>query len=80
MRNGVVNVLFTKADGTQRELPGTLDITMIPEDKRPKGIVGHSQGELDCELIKCYDVEKDSWRSFKTSTVISYEAVDQILI
>ena len=74
--NSEINVTFTKADGTEREMLCTLDRSMIPvQPMTPTtgtapvdGIVRESKKprkEPDPHSIRVFDVEKQEWRSFR---------------
>ena len=66
LQNGIVNVKFTKADGSERLMKCTL----------AEGIVKPHEKETDREkaannnIISVWDVEKDAWRSFRLDTVL----------
>ena len=69
-----VTVTFTKADGTDREMLCTLNWSLIPEDKQPKGDVPvehllkeskKPRKEPDPHSLRVFDVEKQEWRSFR---------------
>lgn len=68
LRDGLVKVVFTKKDGTQRSLLGTLNPSLIPEEKQPKG----SNRVHSVESQPVYDVEKDDWRSFRWDSLVSH--------
>lgn len=68
LRDGLVRVVFTKKDGTQRSLLGTLNPSLIPEEKQPKG----SNRVHSVESQPVYDVEKDDWRSFRWDSLVSH--------
>ncbi|MBX0313077.1 MAG: SH3 beta-barrel fold-containing protein [Sulfurihydrogenibium sp.] len=70
-QNTLVKVVFTKADGTERTLIGT--IKNIPEEHMPKGTGYYS---LNMDVYRCFDVEADGWRSFRLDSVISISVDD----
>lgn len=72
LRKGIVYLEFEKADGSIREMRATLCQELIPDDKQPKGKRAPSEAEELGELIKCYDVDIDEWRSFRLDSVILY--------
>lgn len=64
-------VVFTKKDGTERELFCTLSESKIPADKQPKpqeanSTVGRSVSD---EAQRVFDIEKQEWRSFRWDSV-----------
>lgn len=62
-------VTFTKVDGSEREMRCTLNDTLIPEDKHPKG----TGGVVDELTLRVFDLDKNEWRSFKMESVIKIE-------
>ena len=70
-----ITVRFTKADGTDRDMKCTLNGDLIPPQPQKltavpvDGIVSESakktRKEPDPAVIKVYDLEAQSWRSFR---------------
>lgn len=67
LNEGVVGVLFTKKDGTEREMNCTLNFDMIPQDAMPKNS-GRSQPS---DSLAVFDVDKCEWRSFRFDSIKS---------
>lgn len=67
LNEGVVGVLFTKKDGTDREMNCTLNFDMIPQDAMPKNS-GRSQPS---DSLAVFDVDKAEWRSFRFDSIKS---------
>jgi hypothetical protein len=67
---GICEVTFTKKDGTERVMSGTLNFDHIPNDKQPKGT---GKQKTQQESIAVFDVMKEDWRSFRISSVINFE-------
>jgi len=76
LQNSEINVTFTKADGTDRDMLCTLDHSRIPVSvAKPvpttapvDGIVRESRKprkEPDPHSIRVFDLEKQEWRSFR---------------
>jgi len=76
LTNSEINVTFTKADGTDREMLCTLDHSRIPVSvAKPvsttapvDGIVRESKKpkkDPDPHSIRVFDLEKQEWRSFR---------------
>ena len=65
LRRGILNVIFTKTDGTERKLVCTLSEDKIPEDKRPKG-TGKTNHDV---ALPVFDMENNAWRSFRWDSV-----------
>jgi hypothetical protein len=71
---GIVQVTFTKADGSTRVMAATLDFDSIPEDNQPSGS-GRGTSGGDNKLLVVYDTQIDEWRSFRANSVIEWEEV-----
>jgi hypothetical protein len=68
LTNDVVNVEFTKKDGTVRNMKCTLNVNYIPIVKQPKESgIKHSD-----EAQRVFDVEKNDWRSFRWDSINKY--------
>jgi hypothetical protein len=70
LRQGPVTVKFKKVDGTERTMKCTLSEDLIlpypvSESKREK--------KQNDEVLAVYDLEKESWRSFRLDNIISVE-------
>jgi len=65
---GVVEVTFTKKDGTERVMKCTLNQQHIPEKDYPKGD-GPMMAPSNGKVISCYDIENQGWRSFIVENV-----------
>ena len=64
-----VTITFTKLDGSERVLVGTLKkekLPVIEESDKPKRQIKQNDG-----VIKVYDLENEGWRSVKWETIKS---------
>jgi hypothetical protein len=64
--NNLIKAVFTKKDGTERTLIGT--IQNIPEEHKP---LYEGTKIVNEETYRCFDVEVDVWRSFRVDSIIS---------
>ena len=74
LREGRCSVRFTKKDGTSRLMECTLDPNLIPASMVPS-TDGNTQTEekaVNTEIVKCFDLEKEAWRSFRVDLVVSF--------
>lgn len=71
LKENIVEVVFEKKDGSLR----TMFCTLIEEFLPSKGeeIITQSR-KLSDEVITCWDLECNDWRSFRLGTVKSLEA------
>lgn len=62
-----IEVIFTKADGSERTMKATLFPSLLPitESKEDK-----PTRKVSDETIVAYDLEKQAWRSFRVDSVI----------
>lgn len=73
---GVVNLSFTKKDGTLREMNATLVTSEIPEIHQKKELPNDPR-EQDNVLV--WDVDKIGWRTFKMSMIESYNGLVKLV-
>ena len=65
-----VTVTFNKKDGTSRTMKCTRNSAFIPEDKLPKD---STKTESASKAIKCFDLDKQEWRSFIQTSLTRIE-------
>ncbi len=68
--NDKVKVIFTKKDGSKREMTCTRKLGMIPEQFHPKGA-----GKEITDTLPVFDLEASGWRSFKIDSILSIEGL-----
>ena len=70
-------VVFTKKDGSQREMFCTLNESRIPAEKQPKSQASDSEtsGQGNVSTIRVFDTGIQEWRSFRWDSVtqVRYE-------
>jgi hypothetical protein len=67
LRDGVCRVTFTKKDGTERKMKCTLNEKFMPKIEFAKDT--KEVKEPNKEVVKCWDLEKEAWRSFRVDSV-----------
>lgn len=75
LRTDIVNVEFTKADGSTRKMRCTLLESSIPSEKRPKQTEIKETSSTVGSAVRVFDTEKGEWRSFRWESVISIDNV-----
>jgi hypothetical protein len=61
LQNGIINVKFTKADGTERVMRCTLAEHLVkPYEKKSE-----REKVVNQDIISVWDIEKEGWRSFR---------------
>lgn len=68
-----MRVIFTKKDGSERELKCTLHEDAIPADKKPKGTTTVVRST---EALPVFDLENKEWRSFRWDSLINVKYVN----
>jgi len=68
LENAYVSVIFTKKDGSKRQMLCTLQKNELPEELEKPAT--KELGSKD-ELIKVWDVENNGWRSFYLKSILS---------
>jgi hypothetical protein len=66
-------VVFTKKDGTEREMQCTLVESRIPQDKQPKSEASDSTtaGQGNDDAVRVFDTQIGEWRSFRWDSIKS---------
>lgn len=74
LQETVVNVTFTKKDGTLRTMPCTLNRDLIPAEHAPKG---DAQERKNSEVVQpVFVTDAGGWRSFRWDSVQEYAVVE----
>lgn len=68
LRQGVILVNFTKADGTKRDMRCTLNAGYLEEELGKLENYTDDQ-QPNAESVVVYDTEKSAWRSFRLDRV-----------
>lgn len=66
----VYEVIFTKADGSERKMKCTLHASFLPAI--PLETLPKKKRTLNANSISVWDIEKNDWRSFKLESVTQY--------
>jgi len=67
LNSGIVNVKFTKTDGSERDMKCTLMEAMVKPHERKTD----REKKLNDNIISVWDVDKEAWRSFRYDSIIS---------
>jgi hypothetical protein len=68
-----IRVVFTKKDGTDREMLCTLAEGNIPSEKQP---TAKENGSASESAVRVFDIEKQEWRSFRWDSVKTVNGVN----
>ena len=67
LHSGIVNIKFTKTDGSKRHMKCTLmDAFIKPHEKKTD-----RDKKINENIISVWDVDKEGWRSFRFDSIIS---------
>lgn len=66
LHNGIINVKFTKKDGTERVMKCTLLENII----KPYEKTTEREKKVNEDILSVWDVEKDAWRSFRYDSIL----------
>lgn len=74
LQNEIVQLSFTKADGSERHMVCTKNIVHIPEEFHPKTEkvvkLDENGNVIESDNITVWDMEAKGWRSFNFSKVL----------
>lgn len=72
LKKGLVEVTFTKKDGTNRVMVCTLNEDLLPPAQPADPSAEKTVRAANENVQVVYDVEKDGWRSFRWDTFQAY--------
>lgn len=68
LKQGIVNLKFTKSDGTERTMKCTLVESYItPHEKKTDKVKKSNE-----HTLSVWDIENNGWRSFRFDSVIEF--------
>lgn len=70
LREDVCEIKFIKTNGEERIMRATLNQNSIPTQKLPKE--NYDGVDNTIQAIRCFDVEKQDWRSFLYDNVLKF--------
>ena len=72
LRQAVVTIVFTKGDGTVREMKCTLAEQFLPAQE-----VTESKRKSSPDACPVWDMENQAWRSFRWDSISKISLLDQ---
>ena len=73
LQSGTYRFSYFKTDGSIREAVGTLDMSRIPEDKRPKSLSSAPDVRPEnYNTFPYYDLNAGGWRCFRLDSFIGF--------
>lgn len=76
LRDNVVEVSFTKVDGTNRLMRCTLMKRHLPENYVEEETQEKSFHDKNPDVIAAWDVQKGGWRSFRIDSIQYVQIID----
>lgn len=74
LSENICNVTFEKIDGTVRDMRCTL----IPSYILTEQTKTHVPRKQNDEVLAVWDLDKNSWRSFRLDSVINYNVMENV--
>ena len=72
----IVEVTFTKVDGTVRTMPCTLNEALLPPAKLVDLTKPPRAKKFNPEVMSVFCTDKQEWRSFRLENVIEFKPVE----
>lgn len=70
LKTGIVNVTFTKVDGTERVMSCTLMEELLPVNfMNGEEQMAHKPRPENPNTVSVYDIEVKDWRSFRVTSI-----------
>ena len=79
LKSHVMEVSFTKVNGDSRIMRCTLDQRIIPQPVDYKHLEEQHSKPENKEIVACWDVQANGWRSFRVDSVKYIQEVDGYL-
>lgn len=74
LNEGTARIKFEKADGSMRELYGTRNSDLIPQEYSPEGENRSQSRKPNESVVTVFDLEANGWRSFRKDKFVSFSA------
>ena len=78
LRQSILDVTFTKVNGEERKMRCTLVPSLLPETYRTsleEQTAEKQFHQINQDVIACWDLESNGWRSFRVDSVIYTQAI-----
>jgi len=69
LKESVVTVVFTKVDGSEREMKATLKEDLLPVVEKTD--TTKPERKKSDEVLAVFDTEAEGWRSFRWDSIVS---------
>jgi hypothetical protein len=75
LNEGVCIVNFTKQNGESRVMQCTLNEAIVPPAEKADPLTQKKVRSVSEEVVVCWDIEKEGWRSFRMDSVNAFDSV-----
>jgi hypothetical protein len=76
LKQHIVKINFTKADGSDRTMICSLKKDLLPENKNEEATPKQTKKE-NPNTLAVWDIEKDAFRSFRLDALKSYDVIEE---
>ena len=80
LNENVMEITFTKKDGSERVMKCTLSPMLLPTEEYEKSNEakeGKKPRKKNLEVIACYDLEAEGWRSFRLDSLKDFKVITE---
>jgi len=72
LKENVLEIVFTKSDGTSRAMKATLIADYLPKKEKSNG----PSRNANANVTSVWSVDDSGWRCFRNDSVVSYIVLD----
>lgn len=76
LRENVLEVYFTKVDGSERLMRCTLKEDLLPDSYKEEKDQETDFHQKNQDVVACWDVQKGGWRSFRIDSIKYIQIID----
>ena len=77
LTDNVMHIVFVKANEEKREMKCTLRSDILPPPPVSKSQETREEKSVNLDTIRCWDIDKEGWRSFRLDSIISYDVIEE---
>jgi hypothetical protein len=71
LKNDLVEIVFTKSDGSTRVMTATLQESLLPE----RSETTTTSKKVNQNVTAVWSIEDEGWRAFKNDSIISWKTI-----
>jgi hypothetical protein len=77
LKHNTCVVSFTKVNGETRNMPCTLQETVVPKRVLMEDKIGAPARKVNTDVLSVWCTDKNEWRSFRLDSITSVEVLDK---